>query len=621
MYRSAALAGTAIVAAGALLLGAGPVLAHDEPLVDDGVLDSGKETHNHHSHGQQHGEEEGHLPASSENVLKIGNLDLFEGAEQPGRIADVSAYGNYAYLTAFWEPACDRGGVYIVDIADPEAPKVVTKIDSHRGTFSGEGSQVIDLNTEHFTGQLLAYQNEICPGDDKGIGGVTLVDVTNPAKPKKLVEGAGDFDVPGKAQTKAHETHSIRMWTDGDRAYVVLVDNEESADVDILDITNPSKPVLVSETDLVDESAQPLGEVHGDATFLHDMVVEEVDGVMTMLLSYWDGGYIKLNVDDPANPVFIDDTDFEQFDPVRLEVAGEEITPEGNAHQAEFTHDREFFIATDEDFDPYRVIAQIEGAGEFTAVQGSDVPQISPEQSLAGGTRYVGLACTAASVPAPAGATVAVVERGTCAFTDKVQAVEAAGYEGAIVFNSDAAGNCDALVSMLVDAGIPAVFASRTDGFRILTGGVPAGYTCGSGTPYPVPLAVGDPGRDVDVSAVFDGWGYVHLYDAETMEDLDQYYVPESQDAAYASGFGDLSVHEIATDPDENLAYVSYYAAGFRVVEYDRATGLNEVGHFIEEGGNNFWGVEVHEHPNGEKYVLASDRDSGLYIFQYDPEG
>lgn len=421
MYRSAALAGTAIVAAGALLLGAGPVLAHDEPLVDDGVLDSGKETHNHHSHGQQHGEEEGHLPASSDNVLKIGNLDLFEGAEQPGRIADVSAYGNYAYLTAFWEPACDRGGVYIVDIADPEAPKLVTKIDSHRGTFSGEGSQVIDLKTKHFTGQLLAYQNEICPGDDKGIGGVTLVDVTNPAKPKKLVEGAGDFDVPGKAQTKAHETHSIRMWTDGDRAYVVLVDNEESADVDILDITNPSKPVLVSETDLVDESAQPLGEVHGDATFLHDMVVEEVDGVMTMLLSYWDGGYIKLNVDDPANPVFIDDTDFEQFDPVRLEVAGEQITPEGNAHQAEFTNDREFFIATDEDFDPYRVIAQIEGAGEFTAVQGSDVPQISPEQSLAGGTRYVGLACTAASVPAPGGATVAVIERGTCAFTDKVQ--------------------------------------------------------------------------------------------------------------------------------------------------------------------------------------------------------
>jgi hypothetical protein len=109
----------------------------------------------------------------------------------------------------------------------------------------------------------------------------------------------------------------------------------------------------------------------------------------------------------------------------------------------------------------------------------------------------------------------------------------------------------------------------------------------------------------------------VHLYDTETMQDLDQYWVPESQDPAYASGFGDLSVHEVATDPDEQLAYISYYAAGFRVVSYEGGQ-LTEVGHFIDEGGNNFWGVEVHDHPNGQQYVLASDRDSGLYIFQYD---
>jgi hypothetical protein len=618
MKRSATLAGTAIVAAGALLLGAGPVLAHDEPLIDDGVLDSGKETHNHHSHDQQHGEEEGHLPASSDNVLKISNLDLFEDEEEPGRIADVSAYGNYAYLTAFWEPECDRGGVYIVDISDPEAPELVNRIPSHRGTFSGEGSQVMHIDTPYFTGDVLAFQNEICPGETKGIGGMSLFDVTDPHEPVKLVEGWGDFSNKGNAQTKSNEVHSVRMWTDGDKAYAVQVDNEETTDVDIFDISDPERPVMVSETDLVDESAQAPGEVHGDATFLHDMVVEEVDGVMTMLLSYWDGGYIKLNVDDPANPEFMDDTDFAEFDPVREEVAGEQITPEGNAHQAEFTNDREFFIATDEDFDPYRVVAEIEGGGEFTAVQGSDVPQISPEQSLEGDTRYVGLACTVGDVPAPNGATVAVIERGVCAFTDKVQAVEAAGYDGAIVFNSDAAGNCDALVSMLVDAGIPAVFVSRTDGFRILTGSGPADTSCGDGTPYAVPLAVGADGLGVDVSAVFDGWGYVHLYDADTMEDLDQYYVPESQNADYASGYGDLSVHEIATDPEESLAYVSYYAAGFRVVSYEGGQ-FEEVGHFIEDGGNNFWGVEVHQHPNGEKYVLASDRDSGLYIFQYDP--
>lgn len=621
--------GIAVAVAGALLLGTGPAFAHDIDYIDDGVLDSGKETHNHH---YQHNEEEqGHIPSGSENVIEIGHLDLFEGEEQPGRIADVSAFGNYAYLTAFWEPECDRGGVYVVDIADPTAPELVTLIPSHRGTFSGEGSQVMQLNTAYFKGEVLAYQNEICPGDTKGIGGVTLVDVTNPEKPKKLVEGAGDFTIAskaqsadatnsGKAQTKANETHSVRMWTTDDgKAYVVLVDDLEATDIDILDITNPSKPKLISETSLVDETKQPLGEVHGDAVFLHDMVVEEINGRQIMLVSYWDGGYAQLDVTDPANPVFLADTDFAEFDPVRAEVdPGAELTPEGNGHQAEFTRDNEYFIATDEDFDPYRVTATMADGTEFTAVQGSDVPAIDPDTSLAGGTRFLGLACDAAAVPAAdATGSVAVIERGVCDFTVKVQNAEAAGYAGVVVFNRTGFEGCDALLSMLVDAGIPAVFVSRTDGFRILEGGVPADYTCDDAGGTLVPTAVGANGQDVNIEAVFDGWGYVHMYDADTMQDIDQYYVPESQDADFADGFGDLSVHEVATDPDENLAYISYYSAGFRVVAYD-SNGMTEVGKFIDEGGNNFWGVEVHKHPNGQKYVLASDRDSGLYILQYD---
>jgi hypothetical protein len=42
-----------------------------------------------------------------------------------------------------------------------------------------------------------------------------------------------------------------------------------------------------------------------------------------------------------------------------------------------------------------------------------------------------------------------------------------------------------------------------------------------------------------------------------------------------------------------------------------------EVGHFIDEGGNNFWGVALAEDQNGDRIILASDRDFGLYIFRY----
>jgi hypothetical protein len=90
----------------------------------------------------------------------------------------------------------------------------------------------------------------------------------------------------------------------------------------------------------------------------------------------------------------------------------------------------------------------------------------------------------------------------------------------------------------------------------------------------------------------------------------------QSQDPAYAEGNGDPWVHEVALDPDERLAYVSYYGLGFRVLEYG-SRGLTEVGAFVDEGGSNFWGVEVHE-IDGRQYALGSDRDFGLYIF--DPE-
>ena len=608
----------ALAAMAATLAVAGVAYSHSgDSLLSDDALNSGKETHYHDD--AQHGVDGGHLPPTIKNVRKVGRLDLFAGAEEPGRVADVSAKGNFAYLTAFYEPDCDRGGVYVVDISNPAAPTKVLKIPSHVGTYSGEGSQVITLNTPSFKGDLLVYQNEICPGSDQGVGGVTLVDVTNPRRPKKLVEGAGDFTVKGKSQTHANETHSAFAWQQDGKAYVVLVDDEEETDVDILDITNPSRPRLISETDLTAQTEQPLGAVHGDSVFLHDMVVKNIGGVQTMLVSYWDGGYAKLNVNDPAHPVFIADTDFATWDPVRLEVTGgtQKITPEGNGHEAEFTRDNKYFLATDEDFNAYRVTATMQNGTKFTAVQGDQVPQIDGETSLAGDTRGVGLACDAATIPPyDAAHPIAVIERGVCDFTVKVQNVQARGYKGAVVFNRTGVDGCETLISMLVVADIPAVFVSRTDGFRILTGGVPAGYTCdvsGAGTAAP---PIGIDGQSLDILAVFDGWGYVHLFNASTMQDVDQYYVPESQSAAYAEGFGDLSVHEVATDPDRDLAYISYYGAGFRVVKYGPG-GITEVGRFIDEGGNNFWGVEVHKHPNGQKYVLASDRDSGVYLFQY----
>jgi hypothetical protein len=164
---------------------------------------------------------------------------------------------------------------------------------------------------------------------------------------------------------------------------------------------------------------------------------------------------------------------------------------------------------------------------------------------------------------------------------------------------------------MLAVGDIPFMFVARSTGLKLLN----QTFTDPCATASP---AIGTGSENVSIKAVFDGWGYLHLFDAATMQDLDQWAIPEGLNASLASGFGDLSIHEVATDPATNRAYISYYSGGFRVVEFSRKRGIREIGAFIAPGGNNFWGVEVHTLPGAaESLVLASDRDSGLWIFRY----
>ncbi len=633
-----------------LALWATPAAAHapldplgTSRLAGDGTLDSGIEVHGHEI-AAQHGRKEGHLPASRRNVELVGRLRV-PGAGA-GRIADVGAHGRYAYLGAFREPRCRRGGVYVVDIRNPARPRPAGFIGAAPGSFVGEGVQVVRLNTSAFRGELLVHNNEICqPENPKAVGGISLVDVRNPRRPRKLVDGVGDRSFPdGTESPTAHQVHSAFVWQDGPRAFVVMVDDEESADVDIMEITDPRNPKLISETNLNAFGVeQP--DVHGESSFLHDMVVKRIRGVQTMLASYWDGGYVQLNVNDPARPLPIAHTDFAKADPQRA-ARGQGVSSEGNAHQAEYDRRNRYFLAADEDFDPFRITARLTSGSdqgrEFMAVQGQPVTplatggskdedeeddgsKIDSDTSLVGTTAFIGMACDDASVPAASstGASVAVVERGICTFTDKARRAAAAGYKGAVVFNrAGPDGGCEELASIVLDGEVPFLLVGRSEGFRLLGAFDPDSYRCtseegedgGEDTPAP---PVGTRGASVDIRAQFDGWGYVHLYDRRTQREVDTWSIREAQSKRYAQGFGDLSVHEVATDPDDTgLAYFSHYAGGFRVARFG-PRGIREVGRYIDAKGSNFWGVQVHKHPNGRKYVLASDRDSGLVVFRY----
>jgi hypothetical protein len=606
-----------VLAAGLALATIGTALGHDGASSSDGSIDNAKITHHHHQH--QHGPASGHLPATSSNVELVSKLALKN--VEPDKIADVGVFNGYAYLAAWGGATCKYNGVHVVDIRNPAAPKEAAFIQAKEGSAPGEGIQALHIDTSAFEGDVLVSNNEKCK-DTAGFGGLNIYDVSNPEHPTVLAEGFGDETVAGQGKKDANEIHSIFAWLAGTKAYAVIVDNEEGPDVDIVDISNPKKPAVIAEYDLDQRFPQIVQATPANLVeiFHHDVVVKEIGDRQIMLVSYWDGGYVKLDVTDPKNATYLADSDMKNPDPELLARTGLEEAPEGNAHEAEFTRDSNYIVAADEDFNPTGVDGTTNDGGSFTANPGDATPEIPIGSEVQGNTRYVGRACPGdPSVPAGDGTQIAVVSRGVCTFTEKIAAIEAAGgYVAAVVVNREGFDGCGAF-GMAVDGGIPTVSVERKVGFDLFdkTGFDQAACLAGTGDVLPG-VALGAIGDEVTLRSFFDGWGYVHLFSNNNgkLVELDTFAIPEAMDPAFAEGFGDLSVHEAATSPTRNdLVYFSYYSGGFRVLKIDNDE-LVEVGRFIDQGGNDFWGVQVFSHA-GQEYVAASDMDHGLYIFRY----
>jgi hypothetical protein len=603
------------------------------------------------AHPQQHGEPDGHLLGSG----AWGNVELVSKAvltTTPDLVADVAVNpaGTYAFLANWGEPKCPDNseaggqrnpdaGAWVVDIRDLENPREVGFIPSSQDSRPGEGMQVLTVTTRSFTGDLLVMNNELCGKNGKG--GVSLWNVTNPRKPARLAENWGD-----RGFADYNDIHSAFAWDAGAKAYVVTVDNFEFPDVDILDITNPKRPRLIAEYDLndhaVDQPALNLTE-----SFIHDMTVKKIGDRWIMLVSYWDGGFVKLDVTDPANAVFLGDTDYNNPDPELLESTGAALTPEGNGHQAEFTLDNEYFIATDEDFDAYRSTLFSITSGPNAGTQYQTAPTgggasvtLLPDLKLNGPVVYGGYGCPDSDpIPpadsiawpalAPGEEKIVVLQRGpeqdpsapeeACFPGEKAEAGHMAGYDAVVLVARHLGEDPEPLPPFCGTGAFPAHEPIVT----VCTTHTAYHHMFNTTPSFELPYAdepnnepdIGMLGERVEVGSIFDGWGYVHLFDNSTMAELDTFAIPEAHDPAFSSGFGDLTVHEVATDPDEaDRAYLSYYSGGLRALQIV-GEELVETGGYLDPNGNDFWGVEAFVR-NGRTIILASDRDSGLWIFR-----
>ena len=626
--------------------------------------------------GGQHPGPGGHLPPGKNNVVKVGEREV---THIQGRVADVAYRNEHAYLAA-WStglpPIQCTGGFWSLDISNANRPIDEGFRRAATNTYYTEGMHAIRLETSAFTGNLLLASVESCGANAPGTGGgLDIWDISDPDRPVLISRGSGDYtidDMSGDVEPNPHQAHSVFGWQAGNRAYAALIDNEDQYDVDILDITNPAAPVLISETGFP-EWPNPTTDAYGSLATSHDFVAKNINGTWHLMVAYWDTGWVDLNVNDPRNPTFIGETNYFECDPVNPN----SCPPEGNGHQNEWNRSGGLFLGTDEDQSPFRLVAQVEtgphqgtyDAGEF----GWTVPIVDlSDKSMNGPTIFGDYGCPddRAYIPTaeqakqmyniqlePGEELILVMQRGpvgdpnhphdACFFSEKVETAELLGYDGAIVANHHAGAQAGATPDSFICGSLGHDYTPQIPGVcighRLMhhlfddpnqtnpyndphvvdpTQTYPPDYTFPypEGDPGDVEPDVADLGAYFSATATYDGWGYVHLFDANTYQEIDQLFQPATNDPAFAQGFGDMSVHETAVEkikPLRRVAYFSWYDQGFRVAVFDQDE-IRRSGFFIDEGGNDFWGVELCGFDGkGRRLVCASDRDFGLYVFRY----
>ena len=292
------------------------------------------------------------------NMKVVGHTDL--GGR--GFNADVWVHEEHAYVGHWgfgdWAsgsksrfcPEPPSSGVAVVDARNPEDPRVVAHLQNPAGT-SAEDVAVYTARFGPSAGRdFAAVGLQWCGGsrlDPDAERGLMLWDVTSPAAPVQVgylrtaccTRGVHEFEVEHRAdlgRTFAYATVPTSRYPEADSPSGYR-DVNGHGDFRLIDITNPAAPVQVSAWGIQDAGG-PFDSGQGcdpDPNYGHG-AEPSGDGKLAFL-SYWDSGFVSLDVTDPSSPVFRGRTAYPP-------------NAEGNAHSSNYDDARELLFAADEDF-------------------------------------------------------------------------------------------------------------------------------------------------------------------------------------------------------------------------------------------------------------------------------
>jgi hypothetical protein len=336
------------IAAAALVFAA---VAATSPSSDDLLKDE-----KHFYEQSQKKYEGGSKAGSAFNMRAVGHENL----NIRGFNADVWKYKNYAYVGhwgfADWAtgnsrfcPSPPNSGVAVIDVSNPSNPRRVATLQNPVGT-SAEDVVVFTEESGPYSGRDIAAAGiQWCGGgryDENAIHGLMLWDVTDPTKPKELgfydsgccTRGVHEFEVEHRAdlgKTFAYATVPAGSYPDAVTPSG-LRDAAGKGDFRLIDITNPEAPVEVS-TWKVQQAGGPFAAQGCDPDGNYGHGAEPSADGKSVFLSYWDSGFIKLDVTNPANPVFV-------------KRAAYPANADGDGHSSQYDEGRRLLFSADEDF-------------------------------------------------------------------------------------------------------------------------------------------------------------------------------------------------------------------------------------------------------------------------------
>lgn len=537
----------------------------------------------------------------SRNLAEVGAVS-YDGAD----VLDVTSQGDAAYVSLRDQSGCGLNGIRILDLADPAAPVEIGAVPGEG--FGTEEVRVADISTPHFEGTLLVQDREPCASSD---GGLVFWDVTDPANPVKLGSAYDFAFAAANPGPYPNVFISLQHWifTQDERAFVAVVPNVGlgAGQIRILDITDPANPFEAGAWGLGISADAPAAEPTGRNQNLFAADVRVDESGRTAYLSYWDAGFILLDVSDPTNPMY-------------LGSRGTEEGEEGNAYHAAPARGGNIFLGSYFDSDD-RLQDTMETSvplGSFgtthDAIEAAFTPPVlgpfGPEDVAWVGKAVAGepgfenffrdLGCAANPGDPAAGpflpygedvaGKIALIKRGNCRFDEKVAVAEAQGAIGVIVFNNIG----DTLLTMGGDpiVGIPAFFVKQSRGEALAA-------LRENDQPVQATLTPGP----------FDGYGFVRFMDSQDpteITDLGALKLASTTDP------GGLPTSALEFEVRGSSAYIAWFGEGLIVADFSNPRAPRVIARSDNE--------ELSEIALHGALILGVEDSGTLRIFKHVPQ-